>query len=96
MAYIAEVIDHPGLYLIMSSGGEQIGWIEGMNEDWRWQINIETPVRETALARAKEAALKAARMVEDRQDGGAQIDIADVIAPSLVGRKWRGKWLRRF
>ncbi len=41
MAYIAEVVGRPGLYLVMSHGGEEIGSIEGINETWRWQLRSE-------------------------------------------------------
>ncbi len=74
MAYIAEVVGRPGLYLVMSHGGEEIGSIEGINETWRWQLHSESPMPETSLTRAKEAVLKAARMLDHDLSASAPFD----------------------
>ncbi len=64
MAYVAEVIGRPGVYLVMSDSCEQLGVINGSDDEWYWQIFGLGVIHETSLSRAKAAALIEAKRLE--------------------------------
>jgi hypothetical protein len=68
MTYIVEIIGEAGVYLVMSQSGQQIGVINGSDDEWYWQIFGFDVVHETALSRAKAAALSEAKRLEGRSE----------------------------
>ncbi len=66
MAYVVEIVGRPGVYLVMSNTDQQIGVINGSDDEWYWQIFGSDVVYETSLARAKAAALREAKILEDK------------------------------
>ncbi|MGO9427891.1 hypothetical protein [Rhodoblastus sp.] len=66
MAYIIEIVGETDVYLVMSNTDQQIGIINGSDDDWYWQTFGYDVVHETSLARAKAAALREAKILEDK------------------------------
>jgi len=71
MAYVVEIVDEPSVYLVISNTDRQIGVINGSDDEWYWQIFGFDVVHETYLARAKAAALREAKIAEDKFLTGA-------------------------
>jgi hypothetical protein len=56
MAYVVEANGQAGVYLVMSRADQQIGVINGSDNEWYWEIFGIDVVHETALTLAKAAA----------------------------------------
>lgn len=64
MAYIIEVADREGVFLVMAQPGRQVGVINGSTDEWYWQIFSQDVVFERDLEKAKAMALIEAERLE--------------------------------
>ena len=65
MAFVVEVNGRAGVHLVMSRADQQVGVINGSDDEWYWQIFGFDVVYETSLSLAKTAALREAKSLED-------------------------------
>jgi hypothetical protein len=65
MAYLVELPERPGVYLVLSQSGDRLGVINGSDGEWYWQINGLDVVYESTLTLATGAALAEANRLEN-------------------------------
>lgn len=65
MAFVVEVSGRVGVHLVMSRADQQVGVINGSDDEWYWQIFGFDAVYETSLSLAKTVALREAKSLED-------------------------------